>query len=244
MATLATIRGNVRRNLGETTANFYTNAELNQYIGEAYRNYTLRMIDEGEGYFETTAFLGFTALNEAVSLAALSPAFFSVSQLYRVVSNGSLVPLRQDDMRFTVNSSILTGAGDTYLPRWKLRGLNLILQPYPQQTEAAFVGPPPATSGLKIDYNYLPTFPDSASVDGFTFDANFPVIFEPLIELWATIAALESKDGMGGVSDIQSFRGRLEILEENFKSSLQRSEYPDKVQYMGVDFSNVNNWRY
>lgn len=244
MSDLVTIRNNVRRNLGETTPNFYQNTELNQVIGEAYRHYSLRMIDEGEGYFETFVYLGFTALTEAVSISSLSPAFFSVSQLYRVLSNGSLVPLRQDDMRFMTNSSVLTGTGDTYQPRWKLRGMNIILQPYPQSTEAAYVGAPPATSGLKLDYNYIPTFPTSVSADNFTFDENFPIIFEPLIELYATIAALESKDGMGGVSDIQSFRTRLAQLEEVFESSLQRSEYPDKVQYIGTDFSNINNWRY
>lgn len=241
MSDLLAIRTNVRRNLGEITPNFYTNPELNQNIGEAYRHYSLRMIDEGEGYFETTAFLGFTAQVDAVALGALTPAFFSVSQLYRVLSNGSLNPLRQDDMRFTVNSTILSGNGDMYLPRWKLRGLNLILQPYPQSTEAAYSGSPPATSGLKLDYNYIPAFPTGDSADDFTFDANFPVIFEPLIELYATIAALEAKDGMGGVSDIQSFRVRLAALEETFDASLQRSEYPDRVQYMGTDFRNYNN---
>lgn len=238
MSTLGTIRDNVRRNLGEVTPRFYTNAEINQYIGEAYKNYVLIMIDEGEGYFETTTFLNFTANVPTVSIASLNPAFFSVSQLWRMTATGQY-PSFEKETRFTPVLNVFAAAGDAYRPTWKLQGLNIILEPTPQDTETGSV-----SSGLKLDYNYIPTFPSASSADSFSFDAQFPIIFEPLIELYATIAAMESKDGMGGVSDIATFRTRLEQLEKTFKDSLLRSEFPDRVQYSGTDYSNLQNWRY
>lgn len=238
MSTLGTIRDNVRRNLGETTPRFYTNAELNQYIGEAYKNYSTIMIEEGEGYFETTTFLNFVANVPTVSLASLNPAFFSVSALWRMTATGQY-PLFEKETRFTPVSTVFAAAGDAYRPTWKLQGSNIILEPTPQSSETGST-----TTGLKLDYNYLPTYPTSGSADSFTFDAQFPINFEPLIELYATIAAMESKDGMGGVSDIATFRSRLEKFEQMFRDSLLRSEFPDRAQYSGTDYSNMVNWRY
>ena len=76
----------------------------------------------------------------------------------------------------------------------------------------------------------------------FEFDEDFNVIYEPMITLYATIAALESKDGMGGVSDIQSFRDRLSKWEFNFLDSLRTDETSDQVTYFGLDYSNPFSW--
>jgi hypothetical protein len=132
---------------------------------------------------------------------------------------------------------VIVASGPSFVPTYRLQSLNLVLEPTPQVTEAAS-----STTGLTLDYYYLPTFPDSSSADSFTFEAQFPTIYEPMIELYATIAALETKDGMGGVSDIQSFRDRRSKWEEAFGDSLTRSEFPDRVQYSGGNYSN--NWPY
>lgn len=227
MATLGELRANVRRNLGESTAQFYTNAELNQTIGEAYRFFSMIMIEEGDGYFEVTTNLGFTANDPQVSLSALSPTFYHVSSLERNLSWGT-IPLEKSERRYKANLVIGAGVGDSYIPTYKFQSNYLILEPTPQTTEAAS-----STTGLKLDYVYMPTFPVFDSADSFEFDANFPILYEPMIELYATIAALESKDGMGGVSDINSFRGRLEKWQMQFISSLERSEYSERVEYMG-----------
>lgn len=237
MSTLSTIRANVRRNLGETTARFYTDADLNEFVGQSFYFYTVMMIEEGEGYFEATENLAITADTATVSLSALTNTFFKVSALEKNTSNGS-IPLIEDERRFHPNFTVVTGTGDAYRPTWKLRGTSIVLEPTPLSTESAS-----ATTGLKLDYYYIPTRVISSSSDSTTYDSNFPVIYEPMIELHATIAALEAKDGMGGVSDINSFRGRLEKWEQIFLDSLNRSEFPDRVSYSGVDYSNINNWR-
>lgn len=238
MSTLGTIRANVRRNLGETTARFYTNADLNSFIGEAYGHYSLKMIEEGDGYFETTTYLNLVSGTPTIDISGLSPAFLTISMLWRMTSTAQF-PLFPKETRFTPVSTVFSAAGDAYRPTFKMQGTNIVLEPTPQSSETGS-----ATSGLKLDYNYIPTIPTSASADGFTFDTCFPTIHEPMIELYATIRAMEAKDGMGGVSDIATFRATLATKEQVFMDSLTRMETSDRAQYSGTDYTNMVNWRY
>lgn len=230
MSDLLTIRTNVRRNLGEATARFYTTTELNQFIGEAYRKYTLLMIQEGDGYFVDTNYFAIVANDPNIDLTTTDLPFFNVSQFWKVTSFG-FNPLKQDEKRFSPNYTYVTGTGDQYMPTWRLKGMNLVLQPTPTFSEAIT-----STSGLKLDYSYLPDFPNADSDDDFEMDNNFSTVYEPLVELYATIAALESKDGMGGVSDIQSFRDRRVQWEQTFMDTLQREEQADTVSYQGMNY--------
>lgn len=236
MTVLSTIRGNVRRNLGETTANFYSDAELNQYIGEGYKKYSMKMIDEGEGFFETTTNLSFVSGTPTISLTSLTLAFYTISQVERWLSNGSSMPLKKSERRFTINNKIGVSSGDAYRPTYKLQGTNLVLEPTPTASESP-ASSGQVTSGIKFDYNYVPDFPISSSADSFSFDANFPTIWEPLVELYATIRAMEAKDAMGGVSDVATFRSTLAGLEVDFLDSLQRDEAPESVDQIGLDYS-------
>lgn len=240
-STLLQIRNNVRRNLGEATSNFYANTDLNYYISVAYKKYTNLMIQEGDGYFVETINLGFTQNDPNIDISALDPPFFSISRLERNTSTGT-IPLKASKRRFTPNSTLFSGVGDSYLPTYWEKSKKIVLEPTPQGTEVPTSPTGTSQTGMRLDYNYEPDFPVATSPDSFTFDDNFLVVFEPLIELCATIAALESKDGMGGVSDIQSFRGRLASLEVDFMNSLERTEYPDSVQYMGQTYGNGGNY--
>ena len=144
-STLVTIRDNIRRNLGDTNATYYTNLELNQYIGEAYKKYSITMIEEGEGYFETACNLGFTAGSPLVSvngLELLDPSllpFYSISQLERWLSNGSSVPLVLNERRFKINTTIAVASGDAYRPRYKQRGMNIVVEPTPTSDRKSVV---------------------------------------------------------------------------------------------------------
>lgn len=232
MANLGVLRANVRRNLGETSAQFYQNTDLNQFIGEGYRRYFMTMVNEGDGYFETTTNFALVAGTEAIALGALNPPFFRISAVEKNTPQGT-VPLEASQRRYTPNPTFFNGIGPDYYPSYKTRGMNLILEPAPAAAEAAS-----STSGIKFDYVYVPTFPSSASADGFEFDTNFPIVYEPMIELYATIAALEAKDGMGGVSDINSFRQRLAEWEERFNQSLSRVEIAENVAYVGESYGD------
>lgn len=231
MSDLGTIRGNVRRNLGEVTENFYFDTDLNYYIGRGFRKYSIIMIDEGDGYFETLSYLNLVGGTATVSISSLSPVFYKLRLLSRVFSDGTTRALQRDELRnvYAYKNAV---TGDGYLPTYRMQGANIVLTPPPSVSETGS-----ATAGLKLDYYYIPVFPTSSSLDSFTFDSIFPTIYEPMIELDATIGALEAKDGMGGISDIATFRNERDRLEKNFMDSLERDDNTEKVTYIGFDYA-------
>lgn len=236
---LSVMRNNVRRNLSDLGANgtFATDAELNQYIGEGYKRYYKIMIREGEGYFETKVGISLVANQSDYPMGALSPPFTSISALQRVTSFG-LIPLKANERRFKTNYLLNSGVGQVYLPTYRMRGMNLVIEPPPSFSEPFIDN----SSGLLLEYYYVPPFPVSNSSDGFVFDDNFNVVWEPMVELFATIRALEAKDAIGGVSDIATFRQTLKDEETAFIDSLDRFEYPDQVEYIGQNYTNLNWW--
>lgn len=189
------------------------------------------MIEEGDGYFEDSTYLDLVAGVPTISLTSLDPVFYHIRLLSRVLSDGSTIPLVRDEAR-NIISSIRGASGDSYLPTYRQRSTNIVLNPPPASSETGG-----STAGLKLDYYYIPDFPTFNSSDSFEFDSNFPTIYEPLIELHSTIAALEAKDGMGGVSDINTFRNRKQELEQVFMDSLDRDESTEYVTYVGVNYS-------
>jgi len=235
MANLGALVLNVRRHLQATNVItevlLYDTGYLKQFIGEAYRHYAMRMINEGQGYFETSVDLAITALVPEIDLSALDPPFKSVSVLYKRRTL-DLYPLQRNEKRYQAIVNNGVGAFNAYLPDWNLRDLNLILLPTPRASE-----PITPTTGLKLEYNYIPVFPNFDSDDLFEFNAAFPTIFEPMIELYAAIAAMESKDAQGGVSDIESFRNRLAGWEQHFADSMARSDSAEQVPYSGLSYS-------
>jgi len=208
---------------------FYPSEEIKRAIGDAYKYYVMKLIQGGEGYFETTTNLDLVANTETVSLARLNPPFLTCSVLWRKLSTG-YKPLRKNEQRFKFQSTIGIGAGDTYIPEYRFRGTNLVLTPYPIHNE---------TDGLKMDYVYIPTFPNRLSDNTFEFDSNFPSIFELNVKLRTVVKLLESKDASGGVSDIATFRQELADADQVFEQSLTKDENPDIVEYHGIDY-NVN----
>lgn len=229
MSTLVTMVGNISRKLGDqTVGNFYSAAKIKQSVGEALRYYVQQMVLRGVGYFEDTADLNLVANTEAIDLTALSPTYWFTSQIERYVTGGT-IPLTMSERRYTSNISIGVGSGDSYLPNYKYRGTDLILEPTPSASE---------TAGLKIDYVYVPTFPTSASADAFEFDANFPTIYEVNVENRAVITLLEGMESVGGVVDWQTWRQDLADLDRVFMDSIRRDEGQDSVQYVGVNYNN------
>lgn len=232
MSTLGEIRNNVRANLGEATPKLYQNTDLNRYIAEAYKYYSSIITGSANGYFTTYTNLPITSGVESISLASLPLSFISVSVLYKNTELGRqpLLPLRN---KYTFINTQYSVGGNYYFPDYDFMGNTLILIPPPQITEAAT-----STTGLRLEYNYEPIYPDSTSSDSFSFDSAFRVSWEPLIVLWATIAALEQKDASGGISDINTFRSRLSTIETQFKETLDKTETPDQYEYTGTNYNS------
>lgn len=234
---LILIEGNVRRNLSDSASlnqPFFTSPEIRQYIGEAYKNYHHILVNEGEGYFETQTFISLVANQAAYPVTGLSPTFFSIHSIERKNSRG-FFPLKERERIFRPNYSFGTTSGEGYFPNYRMQGMNILFEPTPQFSE---------TDAMLLKYYYEPPFPNATSLDNFTFDSNFASSYEPMIELYATISALEAKDGIGGVSDINSFRERLKIQEDNFYKTINRFDYPDEVEFKGQNYSLPYWWYY
>lgn len=228
MATLGDMAANVARKLGDPLFQFFKAAEIKQAIGDSYRIYYMRLIREAEGFFETTQNLDIVSGESNISLTSLDQPFKGISQVWRYVTNG-IIPLKQQENRFVSVYTLAVGTGDAYLPQYKQMGTNLVLYPPPGSSE---------TNALKFDYVYIPTFPTSSSDDSFEFDANFPTVYEINVEIRAALKCLETKDVTGGLSDQSTFREELAELDKAFQESFENDEYPDSVQYKGINYRN------
>lgn len=235
-STLSTIRGKVRVNLGETSGqNLYSNTDLNEIIGSSYHKRFLQMVQSGNGYFETYQDVALTSGVDVIDLSALSNTYLRLSQIYKNLPT-SRVPIFPSEKRYETQYTANSGGGSYFTDyTYRFRGrLNLILSPVPMVTESAST-----TTGIRIEYIYVPSFPVSASSDSFTFSDEFSTSFEPLIILDATIKALEVKEISGGISDIDTFRKDRDKLEIDFMNSLKPDEMPQQVVYSGQFYDNI-----
>lgn len=224
MSTLDEIAKRVVLKLGDTTVGqFYSSLMVYDAIGEAYRYYSMILIKEGEGYFETTTDLSITANVETIDLSGLSPVFMKASQVWKNTVYGE-IPLHKRENRYVVNSTYGTGTGDLYLPNYRFRGNNLVLMPTPQASE---------TDAIKLDYVYLPTFPNSTSASTFSFDSGFPTIYEHNVVLRACITLLSGKQTIGGAVNYSTYKTDLQEADLAMLDSMSKSEEPDEVQYVG-----------
>lgn len=229
-STLGTLITLVSRKLGDrVVGEYYSENEIKDTIGEAYRYYTQKLVGLSAGYFETTVMLDIVANSPLISTASFTPPFWIVSQLWRQVTFG-FYPLRPSENRYNADYTLGSGTGDAYLPTYKLKGQNIYLTPTPLFSQ---------TAGLKLDYVYQPTFPNYTSSSLFTFDANFPAIYETNVIIRSAIKLMESKDAIGGVSDIGTFRSELAELDRAFEETMTPDENPDSVSYMGRDYRYI-----
>ncbi len=208
---------------------FFTTAELKKAIGDAYKYYYEKLVTKGEGYFERTDDLDIVANEETVTVADLNPVYLAKSKLQRYVTTGT-IPLKFNEQRFTPNYTLGTGTGDAYIPGYYQRGRDIILVPFPLFSE---------TDALKLEYVYLPDFPNSTSDDGFEFDANFPTIYELNIEYRAAIQALATKDVTAGITSIDTLKTTLNEMDMAFSESSENDDTPDSVTYSGINYNNI-----
>lgn len=231
MSNLGTLVDNTQIELQDTSQAIFQETEIKQAIADAYRYYTMIMINDGEGWFVATNQLAITANQETIALTGFSEAFLNIVKLEKNVSTGRQ-PLMPNQQRLAFNPSTGVGSNESYIPRYYMRGMSIVLTPPPIADEAAS-----NTTGLTLHYSYLPEFPTSSTTDSWTFDDNFPVIFEPMIVLRAARVLLNQKDQMGAVSSNDSVNARLQEWEQLFFNSLERDEQTEQVEYTGFYYS-------
>lgn len=151
---LQAIRDYVRADFNQSdVGSFIQEADIDRWVNEGYMNYSHRLMLSDEGYFEQTFGLDITANQEAVALPTVFDGrgkHMKTILLERVLST-ERVPLRFHKRYNEANSTNGGVGGWSYLPTWKFRGNNIILEPTPTFTEAAS-----ATSGLLLTAQVMP----------------------------------------------------------------------------------------
>lgn len=98
-------------------------------------------------------------------------------------------------------------------------------------------------TNTKLTFNMIPNFSedDTVRIEGYKLpvemsadadvpNANFHEAYHNLLVLWATVAALETKEAVGTAVDKGPFAGRLQAMEEQFIASMNnRSDCPESV---------------
>lgn len=208
---------------------YFSPTDIKQAIGDSYRYYTMILIGMGGGYFEVITDLSITAGVDTISLAGLDPPFWKESLIEKYVTNGR-VPLEPYKRRYKFLSTTGVGSGNTYIPTYKFKGLDLVLEPPPGADE---------TNSIRLDYVYLPDFPNRLSDDSFTFEEQFPSIYELNVILRSCVKLMEEKDVTGGLSNQSAFIEELAQLDISFMNTMARDEIPDNIEYVGEDYGNI-----
>lgn len=231
MSTLAQLRSRVRFNLGEPNPGSqprFDNASINNHINEGYSHYQQALMRNGEGDLATTAFINLVANQEAYPLPT---NWVRTEKLSRVVSFGT-IPLERFERYDTPNTTFGGNAGDQYLPSYRYRGRNIILEPFPTFSQ---------TNGLFHEFYELkaPMVLDSDSPD-----AGFIEPWQSMLVLWATISEMDAKEAIGSVVDSSTFRSRLDKMEQEFLYTMNgRTQARDEVQPYGVGYDD-SRWPY
>lgn len=218
MSTRLQLRTRVRFNLGEPESGSkqrFNDDSINANLNEAYAQYQLELIDNGEGDLIIVV-----PINTTVDVASYAlPSDWVKTRIIERVTTWGTVPLFRNERYDRPNTSNYGRTGDGYRPTYRFRNRNVIFEPAPAATQTnAFV------------HEYYALQPD-LTADGQSPVAGFIEPWQTMMVLYATIAELENKDAIGGVSDIASFRARLQAAEEKFRSSMQgRSESQDCVE--------------
>ena len=147
---LPKLRELARSDFGQqTSSGFVADTEWDGWINEGYYKYAIRLMEMGQGHFETDILLDMVANTESVALPfnfTNQRTFLETVRVERVLPNAR-VPL---NYRRRYNESVAVNAanaGFSYLPTYDFRGNNIILEPSPGQSEVG---------GLFMVYKALP----------------------------------------------------------------------------------------
>lgn len=220
MSTLLELRTQVRYNLGEPNPGIeprFQNTSINDNINEAYLQYQLELIENGEGDLATTQSINLVANTD---LYPLPSDWVKTKTLWRVRIEGRYPLEKRENRTEPIYTNSYSSASD-YKPTYRFRNRNILLEPPPAFAE---------TGGLLHEYYALSP---KLTADNQSPVAGFIEPWQTMLVLYATVAQLENKDAVGGVSDISSFRARLERAEKRFRDSMNRRT--ESIDYVRPD---------
>ena len=202
---LQTIRTKARQKLDETSAKFWSDDELNNYINQGYYFYWNQAIREQ--YFLT---LKATTLDIVAGTAEIAlPSDYLQARLVEKVFTDRTVPLQYQE-RFMESNGTSTGLTNRTLFTYAYVGSNLVLQPTPQTSE---------TGGIKLTYFYRPAL--------LSDDTDEPVIdpfYQDLLVLYCVVEAKQKEEAIANTgADLAPFVMTLRNLEQSYKEMIEQS---------------------
>lgn len=175
---LPAIRDYIRADFSQdSVTGFVDEPMLDRWVNEGYMKYSHVLMLADEGYFEQTFGLDIISGQEEVPLPSLFDgrgAHLKTMLLERVLSN-QRIPLTFHKRYNEANSTNGGLSGFSFLPTWKFRGSNIILEPTPTFTELAS-----STSGLLLTAQVMPARLVSGTVVAATATTiTLPTVADP-----------------------------------------------------------------
>lgn len=147
---LQNCRSYVRSVFNQTDeSGFLLPADIDFALNEAYMTRSMDLIEGAQGYFETTKSIDIVANQEAYALPSLyngDPDFVRAVMIERVLSDRT-IPMAHQNRYNESNLTVPVSAGDAYIPDYRFRGRNFILEPTPADN---------ITAGVKLTYSFMP----------------------------------------------------------------------------------------
>lgn len=208
---LKAIRDYVRADFNQSDiGSFIQEADIDRWVNEAYMTYSRKLMLTSEGYFEQLFPLDITAGQEAIALPTI---FDGRGKHLKTILLERVLPTERIPLRFhrrynEANSTNGGLSGWSFLPTWKFRGNNIILEPTPTFTEVAT-----ATTGLILTAQVMPARLHMGTAQGgtatsITFDADA----DPRNSYYVgTSIYIISGTGVGQIRTISAYNGLTKI---------------------------------
>lgn len=206
MATRAELRTRVREYLDEPTADFWTDAQINNWINQAY-NYCYHIVVQAdEGFFRSVVLVNIVADQADYAL----PTNHLKTRLLERVFDTYTIPLRVFDRIESVNFTSATGLNNLYVPSYRLVGQNITLEPTPIES---------ITNGLRHEFV---TQPVPMNADGDSPNAGFVDMWQEGIVLKAVISAKEKEEAIvGSGADVSAFVSDFAAWQQMIKEAAE-----------------------
>lgn len=208
MATLGQLRTRVRSYLDEPTSRFWSDAELNNWINQAYFYNYMELVDAYEGYFATVVSISIVAGTASYTLPA---DFDKIRLLERVVDNSVTIPLQEFNRMQAPNLIANATATNLILPTYRFVGNTFVLEPTPQES---------VVNGLRLEYVPAPV---TMALDADQPNTSYLDHWQECIVLRAVISAKMKEELIGNQgADLGAFGAMLETWENKVKEAIEQ----------------------
>lgn len=208
MANLGALRTRVRDYLDEPTAAFWTDAQLNNWINQAYFYYYMELVDAYESYFATTIFYNIVS---GLANYPLPADFDKLRLLERVIDGTTTVPLMEFNRLEAPNIISNFTYTNAYLPTFRFYGSEFLLEPTPSVNVA---------NGLRFEYVPAPV---TMVLDSDQPNQGFLNHWQETIVLKAVISAKMKEEMVGNQgADLGPFQTMLTTWENKVKEALEQ----------------------